>query len=68
MFRKNYYIDYEFFIDEYSKIFSSIILRNGYMVLFFDIFTLNDYTIEMLDIYSKLLEKNIYVLCFHLRN
>jgi hypothetical protein len=68
MFRKNYYIDYEFFIDEYSKIFSSIILRNGYIVLFFDIFTLNDYTIEMLDIYSKLLEKNIYVLCFHLRN
>ena len=68
MFKKNYYIDYDYFIDEYSKIYQSLILRNGYMVLFFDVFTLNDYTIEMVDIYSKLLEKNIYVLCFHLRN
>ena len=68
MFKKNYYIDYDYFIDEYSKIFQSLMLRNGYMVLFFEIFTLNDFTVEMLDLYSKLLEKNIYIFCFNLRN
>lgn len=67
MFKKNYYIDYDFFINEYSKIFSSIMLRNGYMVLFFDNFILNDFTIETIDLYSKLFQKNIYIFCCYLR-
>jgi hypothetical protein len=68
IFKKKYYINYDYSINEYSKIYSSAMLKKGYIVLFFDDIYLNDFTIEIFDLYSKLFKKNLYIITFYLRN
>lgn len=68
IFPKNYNINYNYFINEYSKIYSALLNKKGYLVLFFDYIYLSDNVIEILDFYSKLFESNLYVITFNLRN
>jgi hypothetical protein len=68
MFSKKYYIDYNYFISEYSKIYFSSLNKKGYIILFFDYLYLSDNVIEILDLYSKLFNKNLYIITFNLRN
>jgi hypothetical protein len=68
IFDKNYYINYDYFINEYSKIYSSSMSKKGYVALFFDYIYLSDYTIELFDLYSKLFKKNLYIITFYVRN
>lgn len=68
IFSKKYNIDYNYFINEYSKIYASALNKKGYVVLFFDYLYLSDNVIEILDLYSKLFKKNLYIITFILRN
>ena len=68
MFPKKYNVRYDYFINEYSKIYASLINKKGYVVLFFDYVYLSDNVIEIFDLYTKLFKKNLYVLTFNLRN
>jgi len=42
--------------------------RENYHALFFDHIILNDFTLELLDSYSKLLQSNIIVLCLSMKD
>ena len=64
MFDKKYYINYNAFIKEYTKVFIANLKRDGFEVLFFNHIRLDDYTIENLDAISKLMKSNIIVICF----
>ena len=64
MFDKKYYINYNAFIKEYTKVFIANLKRDGFEVLFFNHLILDDYTIEDLDAISKLMKSNIIVICF----
>ena len=67
MFSKKYFIDYNLFIKEYSKIFIANYKREGFQIFFFNYLNLtDDYELEALDAITKLVKSNIIVLCFSL--
>ncbi len=67
MFSKKYFIDYNLFIKEYSKIFIANYKREGFQIFFFNHLNLtDDYELEALDAITKLVKSNIIVLCFSL--
>lgn len=67
MFQKKYYIDYNAFIKEYSKIFIANMNRKGFKLLFFNHLDLSDISsLEALDAITKLLSSNLIILCFSL--
>lgn len=68
MFDHKYKIDYNLFFHEYSKLYNSLSMKKGYIVLFLENVYLNDSFIETLDIVSKLFMSNIYILCFSMHN
>lgn len=63
IFKKRNYIDYNVFYKEYSKIFISNFIRDGFKTIFLEHIKLDDNLFEELDIYSKLLKSNLIVLC-----
>lgn len=68
MFSKKYRINTNAFIYEYSKIFNKFYRKNNYFVLMYESLDLNDYyVIEALDIISKLLQKNLFIITFFLK-
>ncbi len=67
MFKKRERIEYNGFFKEYSKVFIANMNRKNYHALFFDHIILNDNTLEILDSYSKLLQSNLIVLCFSMK-
>ena len=68
MFDKKYYINYNAFVKEYSKVFTANYKRDGFEVLFFNHLRLDDYTLEILDTISKLMKSNIIIICFSATN
>lgn len=64
IFDKKYFIDYNFFIKEYTKIFNANYKRKNFITLFFNEVTLDEYGIEALDAMSKMLCSNLIVICF----
>ena len=68
LFSKKYTVNYDYFVNEYSKIYWSLFSKKAYQILFFDYIYLTDNVIEILDFYSKLLRKNLYIITFYLRN
>ena len=67
MFKKRYYIDFNAFIHEYTKIFIANYKREGYELFFFNHVDLsNDDTLEVMDAISKLVRSDIIILCFSL--
>lgn len=68
IFPKKYKINYNYFVNEFSKIYSSLLNKKGYIVLFFDYIYLSDNVIEILDFYSKLFKENLYIITFYLQN
>ncbi len=64
MFDKKYYIDYNAFIKEYTKVFKANMNRKGFELLFFNHLELDEYTLESLDAISKLLKSNIIIISF----
>ena len=66
MFDKKYFIDYNVFIKEYTKIFTANFKREGFKLLFFNHMTLDEYTLEALDAISKLLKSSIIIILFSL--
>ena len=65
MFKKRYYIDYNYFFKEYSKIIDTFIYKENYKLLFFDYLKLSDNVFETLDYISKLNKSNLIVFCFY---
>ena len=68
VFQRKYPINYNYYINEYSKIVETSLQKSGYILLFFDYIYLNDYMVELLDFYSKLFKKNLYIITFNLQN
>lgn len=66
IFDYDYKINYNYFIDEYQKIFERLHNLNNSDVLFFDCLDLT-YDLELLNIYANLLDNNIIILTFNLR-
>lgn len=66
IFDYDYKINYNYFIEEYQKIFERLHNLNGSNVLFFDSLDLS-YDLELLNIYANLLDNNIIILTFNLR-
>lgn len=60
-------IDYNYYFLEYSKIFNANVKRRGFHVLLLDYLSLSDYTIEVLDVISKLHKKNLLIITFFLK-
>lgn len=67
MFKTRYRIEYNGFVKEYTKLFISNMYRDGYHALFFEHIILNDDFLETIDMYSKLLKKNLAILCFSMK-
>ena len=67
IFPKRYNIDYNCFYKEYSKVFIANFRRKGFFTFFFDFVNLNDYTLEILDGLSKLVEQNIIIICLNMK-
>ncbi|MBQ9124254.1 MAG: hypothetical protein IJY14_01060 [Acholeplasmatales bacterium] len=67
LFKEDYKINYNFFINEYNKIFKANMNREGYHTLFFDYVKLDDYSLEVLDIISKIFQKNLLIITFFLK-
>ena len=65
MFKKRYYIDYNYFFKEYSKIIDTFIYKENYKLLFFDYLKLSDNVFETLDYISKLNKSNLIIFCFY---
>ena len=63
LFKKKENIDYNLFMDDFSKIYNSLLLTDEYEVLFFDHLKLNEDEVEELDAITKLFDKNIIVMC-----
>lgn len=66
IFEYEYKINYNYFIEEYQKIYKRLANLNGSDVLFFDSVDLTNY-LELLNIYANLLSNNIIILTFNLR-
>ena len=67
MFNKKNRIEYNGFVKEYSKLFISNMYRKGFYAIFLDHVILNDDFLEIMDMYSKLLKKNLAILCFTMK-
>lgn len=67
-FKSKYKIDYNAYVKEYSKIFETLYKKAKAYPIFLDHIILNDYTIETLDIISKLNNKDIIIFCFSKKN
>ena len=67
MFNKKNRIEYNGFVKEYSKLFISNMYRKGFHAIFLDHVILNDDFLEIMDMYSKLLKKNLAILCFTMK-
>lgn len=67
MFSRKYFIDYNFFVKEYNQIIHKYLFENQMFFLFFDHIDLSDEQLEVLNVISKLVEKDIFVLCFHVK-
>lgn len=67
MFDKKYYIDMNYYIKEYSKIFNAFYKKENNQLLFYDEIDLNDDTFAILDGISKLLESNLIILTFNVK-
>jgi len=67
MFNRKYNIDYNGYYKEYSKVFNSLLNKKDYFPLFIDFLNLEYETLETLDCYSKLVKKNLIILCFNLK-
>ena len=67
MFMKRYNIDYNLFVNEYSKVFKANYRRDGFKIFFFNHLDLTcDLELEALDAITKLVKSNIIVICFSL--
>ncbi len=64
MFKKRSRIEYNGFVKEYSKLFIANLKRDGYHAIFIDHIKLTEEFLETMDIYSKLLDSNLAILCF----
>ena len=67
LFEKKYYINMNYYLKEYSKVFKSFYKKDNYELLFFDEVDLSDNGLAYLDGVSKLLESNIIILAFNVR-
>ena len=67
MFDKKYYIDMNYYIKEYSKIFNAFYKKENNQLLFYDEIDLNDDTFATLDGISKLFESNLIILTFNVK-
>lgn len=67
IFDKPYPIDYNWYQEEYSKIFEANYFRNGYITLFFDFLVFNNETIELLQTYCSLFLSNLIIICFYIK-
>jgi hypothetical protein len=65
MFKRYYRINYNAYIYEYSKVLRQYFKRNGYFTLFFDKIDFDDHTLFMLDLISKLNDKNLIIVVFN---
>ena len=63
LFKRKENIDYSLFMDDFSKIYNSLLLNDEYELLFFDHLRLTDEEVEKLDAITKLFDKNIIVMC-----
>jgi hypothetical protein len=64
MFKKRNRIEYNGFVKEYTKLFISNMERTGYHAIFLDHIYLSDDFLEIMDMYSKLLNSNLAILTF----
>ena len=67
LFDKKYYIDMNYYIKEYSKVFRTFFKKDNYKLLFFDEISLDDNSLEELDCMSKLFESNLIILVFNVK-
>ena len=66
MFNTRNRIEYNGFFKEYTKLFISM-NRDGFHALFLDHIKLNDDFLEIMDMYSKLLKRNLAILCLTMK-
>ena len=64
MFDKKYYIDYNAFIKEYTQVFKANYNRKGFKLFFFNHLELDEYTLEALEVISKLNKSSIIIILF----
>jgi hypothetical protein len=67
LFDKKYYIDMNYYIKEYSKVFRTFFKKENYKLLFFDEISLDDNSLEELDCMSKLFESNLIIIVFNVK-
>ncbi len=67
LFDKKYYIDMNYYIKDYSKVFRTLIKKDNYRLLFFDEISLDDNSLEELDCMSKLFESNLIIIVFNVK-
>ncbi len=67
MFSKRNNIHINYYFREYNQIIKQYFHREGYFFLFFDSFSLTDRTIEVLDVISKLFQKNLFILAIWIK-
>lgn len=65
MFSKRYKLDYNLFYKEYSKVFIANFKRKGFKTFFIDFINLNDYTLEIIDGITKLVNCDIIIVCLN---
>lgn len=66
IFDRKYFIDYNYFVKEYAKVFTANYHREGFETIFLNDIVLDEYGIEAIDAMSKLLKSNLVVICFSL--
>ena len=68
MFKRKYHINFNAYIYEYSKIFNKFNKNNTYVLLFYDFLDLtNINTLEVLNVISRLWQKNLFVITFFIK-
>ena len=67
LFSEKYYIDKNYYIREYSKVFNAFYKKENNELLFFDEIDLDDNGLALLDGISKLLKSNLIILVFNVK-
>ncbi len=68
IFEKQYFINYDAFIIEYSKIFEYLYHKRKYFIIIFDYIKITENFIKQIEIFSTILAENVVILTFFQQN